>query len=106
MSRLYDLAASALRTLDPEDAHRLTVRALTLGLGPGAPAPDPILATTIAGLSLSSALGLAAGFDKNAEVFGIFGASAFVVTGAAAAALFLFHWWQAREKRSSANATH
>lgn len=70
MSRLHDLAASALRTLDPEDAHRLTVRALALGLGPGAPAPDPILATTIAGLSLSSALGLAAGFDKNAEVFG------------------------------------
>ena len=70
MSRLHDLAASALRTLDPEDAHRLTVRALALGLGPRAPAPDPILATTIAGLSLSSALGLAAGFDKNAEVFG------------------------------------
>ncbi len=70
MSRLHDLAASALRTLDPEDAHRLTVQALALGLGPGAPAPDPILATTIAGLSLSSALGLAAGFDKNAEVFG------------------------------------
>ena len=70
MSRLHDLAAGALRTLDPEDAHRLTVRALALGLGPGAPAPDPILATTIAGLSLPSALGLAAGFDKNAEVFG------------------------------------
>lgn len=70
MSRLHDLAASALRTLDPEDAHRLTVRALALGLGPRAPAPDPILATTIASLSLSSALGLAAGFDKNAEVFG------------------------------------
>ena len=69
MSRLHDLAASALRTLDPEDAHRLTVRALALGLGPGAPAPDPILATTIAGLSLSSAVGLAAGFDKNAEFF-------------------------------------
>ena len=70
MSRLHDLAAGALRTLDPDDAHRLTVRALALGLGPGAPAPDPILATTIAGLSLPSALGLAAGFDKNAEVFG------------------------------------
>ena len=69
MSRLHDLAAAALRTLDPEDAHRLTVRALALGLGPGAPVPDPILATTIAGLSLPSALGLAAGFDKNAEVF-------------------------------------
>jgi len=69
LSRLHDLAASALRTLDPEDAHGLTLRALALGLGPRAPEPDPILATTIAGLSLSSALGLAAGFDKNAEVF-------------------------------------
>ncbi|MCA3721004.1 quinone-dependent dihydroorotate dehydrogenase [Phenylobacterium sp.] len=70
MSGLHDLAASALRTLDPEDAHRLTIRALALGLGPRAPRPDPILATTVAGLSLQSAVGLAAGFDKNAEVFG------------------------------------
>ena len=70
MSGLHDLAAAALRTLDPEDAHRLTIRALALGLGPRAPAPDPILATTVAGLSLPSAVGLAAGFDKNAEAFG------------------------------------
>ncbi|MFO0541822.1 MAG: quinone-dependent dihydroorotate dehydrogenase [Phenylobacterium sp.] len=70
MSGLHDLAAVALRTLDPEDAHRLTIRALALGLGPRAPAPDPILATTVAGLSLPSAVGLAAGFDKNAEAFG------------------------------------
>lgn len=70
MSHLHDLAAAALRTLDPEDAHGLTLRALALGLGPRAPAPDPILATSVAGLSLPSALGLAAGFDKNAEVFG------------------------------------
>ena len=70
MSGLHDLAAAALRTLDPEDAHRLTLRALALGLGPRAPAPDPILATTVAGLSLPSAVGLAAGFDKNAEAFG------------------------------------
>ena len=70
MSGLHDLAAEALRTLDPEDAHSLTLRALALGLGPRAPAPDPILATTVAGLSLPSAVGLAAGFDKNAEAFG------------------------------------
>ncbi|MFM8753074.1 MAG: quinone-dependent dihydroorotate dehydrogenase [Phenylobacterium sp.] len=70
MSSLHDLAASALRTLDPEDAHRLTIRALALGLGPRAPRPDPILATAVAGLPLQSAVGLAAGFDKNAEAFG------------------------------------
>ena len=38
MSGLHDLAAAALRTLDPEDAHHLTLRALALGLGPRAPA--------------------------------------------------------------------
>ena len=70
MSGLHDLAAAALRTVDPEAAHRLTVRALALGLGPRAAAPDPILATNVAGLSLPGAIGLAAGFDKNAEVFG------------------------------------
>lgn len=31
-------------------------------------APDPLLATTVAGLSFASPIGLAAGFDKNAEV--------------------------------------
>ena len=70
MSGLHDLAAAALRTLDPEDAHRLTIRALALGLGPRAPRPDPMLATTVAGLSMPTAVGLAAGFDKNAEAFG------------------------------------
>ena len=70
MSVVHDLAAAALHILDPEDAHRLTIRALALGLGPRAPAPDPILATHVAGLSLPSAIGLAAGFDKNAEAFG------------------------------------
>ncbi len=34
---------------------------------PTAPADDPILATTVAGLSLPNPIGLAAGLDKNAE---------------------------------------
>ena len=70
MGVLHGLAAAALQSDDPDDVTRLTFRALALGLGPRAPAPDPILATTVAGLSLPSALGLAAGFDKNAEAFG------------------------------------
>ncbi len=70
MSRLHALATRALHLLDPEDAHGLTLKALGLGLGPRAPAPDPILATRLAGLDLPTCLGLAAGFDKNAEVFG------------------------------------
>jgi dihydroorotate dehydrogenase len=54
--------------LDPERAHSLTLAALRTGLGPRAPADDPILATTLAGLALPNPIGLAAGFDKNAEV--------------------------------------
>jgi dihydroorotate dehydrogenase len=42
---------------------------LKWGLGPRDDQPDdPILAVTIAGLELSNCVGLAAGFDKNAEV--------------------------------------
>ncbi len=69
MSALHTLAAGALRRLDPEDAHRLTIAALKAGLGPVARAPaDPTLATTLARLRLANPIGLAAGFDKNAEV--------------------------------------
>jgi dihydroorotate dehydrogenase len=66
---IQDLASGALRALDPERAHRAAVQALRLGLGPRDPGPDhPILAIRLAGLDLPNCLGLAAGFDKNAEV--------------------------------------
>ncbi|HJV41885.1 quinone-dependent dihydroorotate dehydrogenase [Caulobacter sp.] len=66
---LHDLAARALHALDPEDAHGLAIRGLKLGLGPrDGGADDPILAVEIAGLALPNCVGLAAGFDKNAEV--------------------------------------
>jgi dihydroorotate dehydrogenase len=68
LSALHGLATAALRRLDPEDAHRLAIRALKAGLGPSAAAHDAILAVDLAGLSLPSCLGLAAGFDKDAEV--------------------------------------
>ncbi|HEY3696781.1 quinone-dependent dihydroorotate dehydrogenase [Phenylobacterium sp.] len=67
---LHDLAAAGLRRLDPERAHGLAIRALEAGLGPKAPADDPILATALAGLSLPNCVGLAAGFDKDARAFG------------------------------------
>ena len=61
-----------LFALDPEAAHNLTLAALKTGLKaglvPAAPADDPILATSFAGLSLPNPIGLAAGFDKDAEV--------------------------------------
>jgi len=64
---MYDLAARALHVLDPEDAHGVTIAALKAGLGPVDHFNDPILATSLAGLALPSPVGLAAGFDKNAE---------------------------------------
>lgn len=71
MSLLHDLATPGLRLFDPEDAHGLTIAALRLGLGPRADGrSDPILATRLAGLTLANPIGLAAGFDKNAEVPG------------------------------------
>ncbi|MGF1641496.1 MAG: quinone-dependent dihydroorotate dehydrogenase [Rhodospirillales bacterium] len=66
----YRLAWPLLRLIDPEAAHRLTVAALKAGLVPHPPPPadDPILATTLWGLAFANPIGLAAGFDKNAEV--------------------------------------
>jgi dihydroorotate dehydrogenase len=70
LSALHDLAARALRVLDAEDAHRLTIGLLRAGLGPRvSPAPGPVdLAVGLCGLKLDACIGLAAGFDKNAEV--------------------------------------
>ena len=58
-----------LKTLDPEVAHNLTINALKL------PNPFiesnndfPILSNDINGLSFKNPIGMAAGFDKNAEV--------------------------------------
>ncbi len=63
-----DAGARFIRFADPERAHRATVRALATGFGPRVRiAPDPRLQTRLAGLAFANPLGLAAGFDKNAE---------------------------------------
>jgi dihydroorotate dehydrogenase len=67
---LHGLATRALRTIDPEDAHHLAIRALKLGLGPIGGRDDPILAGELGGVALPNVVGLAPGFDKDAEVFG------------------------------------
>ncbi|ANY19055.1 Dihydroorotate dehydrogenase (quinone) [Tsuneonella dongtanensis] len=64
---LYRLAAPALFALDPERAHRLTIAGLKLAPVLPLPAPGP-LATTVAGVAFANPVGLAAGFDKDAEV--------------------------------------
>jgi dihydroorotate dehydrogenase len=57
-----------LRWFDPEDAHRLAIQGLRL-LPPMRPrADDPKLAVRAFGLNFSNPVGMAAGFDKNAEV--------------------------------------
>ncbi len=58
----------ALHLLPPEAAHRLAIGALARGLVARRPADAwPSLATRLCGLELPNPLGLAAGFDKNAE---------------------------------------
>ena len=64
---LFDLARPALFALDPERAHRLTVRALTLAPRMRSAQTGP-LAIDVAGLTFPNPLGMAAGFDKDAEV--------------------------------------
>jgi dihydroorotate dehydrogenase len=66
---LYPFLRPAIFALDAERAHRLTIRALKLWPA-GRPAePDPLLAIRVAGLAFPNPVGLAAGFDKDAELF-------------------------------------
>ncbi len=63
----FALIRPLLGLLSPENAHTLTIRALSLGLaGNPARVDDPILAGTRFGLQFSNPIGLAPGFDKNA----------------------------------------
>lgn len=65
---LFRLARPALFALDPERAHRLTIAALKALPSRKAQPPGGPLAVDLAGLSFSNPLGMAAGFDKDAEV--------------------------------------
>ncbi len=67
---LFKLARPALFFLDPERAHGVAIRALKLGLVRALTprADDPILATNVWNLAFPNPVGLAAGFDKHAEV--------------------------------------
>ncbi|WP_417432479.1 quinone-dependent dihydroorotate dehydrogenase [Hoeflea sp.] len=69
MSLIDGIARNALFKFDPETAHGLSITALKSGLVPGCRADrDPRLAATVAGLAFPNPLGMAAGYDKNAEV--------------------------------------
>lgn len=65
----FRLARPLLHLLDPEAAHGATIWALRHGFAGAATATDdPVLATRVWDLDFSNPLGLAAGFDKDAEV--------------------------------------
>ncbi len=69
MAVWYPLLDLALSRLDAEVAHGLAIRALKTGLLPVDRRADAAsLATKVWGRSLPNPIGLAAGFDKNAEV--------------------------------------
>lgn len=78
MKIVEQVGLRALRMFDPETAHGLSIKALNTGLGPKTgPATSPRLACTIAGLDLPNPIGLAAGFDKNAECLTALGQTGF-----------------------------
>lgn len=65
---LYDLIRPALFRLDAETAHGLAIQALRLMPGKAPPASGGILETEVAGIRFPNPLGMAAGFDKDAQI--------------------------------------
>ncbi len=66
---LADAGARGMTLLEPEKAHRLTIKIMGSGVAPALNRMcDPRLETSVAGIKFINPLGLAAGFDKNAEV--------------------------------------
>jgi len=69
MSLLYKLSKPLLFKMDSEKAHALTIKMMKSGLTPCPPRlSNPALETTLWGHKFPNPVGLAAGFDKNAEV--------------------------------------
>ena len=65
---LYSLLRLALFQLDAETAHGLAIAALRLMPGNSVPAAEGPLTSQVAGLTFPNPLGLAPGFDKDAQV--------------------------------------
>jgi len=64
------VATSVRRTLPAEPAHNATIKRMAQGLVPGrTPRISGNLATTVLGRAFPNPIGLAAGFDKNAEAY-------------------------------------
>ncbi len=67
---IYDFLRPLIFSLEPEFAHRLTIRSLLIGgrWFRHVEQDDPKLAVSAMGLRFSNPLGMAAGFDKDGEV--------------------------------------
>jgi dihydroorotate dehydrogenase len=69
MIGLFDhLARSFLYALDPENAHRLAIKLLQVAPLPPARPDDQRLTSRVFGLNFPNPIGIAAGFDKHAEI--------------------------------------
>src|SRR5215213_3195368 len=68
LMRIYPILRPLIFRLDAERAHHMTIAALKLMPKRRPPAFPGSLTTSIAGLGFPSPVGLAAGFDKDAEV--------------------------------------
>jgi dihydroorotate dehydrogenase len=68
MAAFERLVRPVLHALDPEDAHALTLKLLKFAPRLSHAPDDPRLAVRAFGLNFPSPVGMAAGFDKNAEV--------------------------------------
>jgi dihydroorotate dehydrogenase len=65
---LYPFIRPLLFCFDPEKAHKLAIACLKRGLLPSAKIdPDPVLRTSVGAIDFSHPIGLAAGFDKQAD---------------------------------------
>lgn len=64
----YSLLRPFIFRIPAEPAHRLTIKALSLNQPGGPKAPTPALSQRVAGIAFLNPVGMAPGFDKNAEV--------------------------------------
>lgn len=69
MTSIYKILRPLIMLLPAEAAHDLSLKVFkTLYPLPKSLVPDPILETTVSGLAFKTPIGLAAGYDKNAEI--------------------------------------
>ena len=69
LNSIFDFGRQALLNLDPEKAHEITIASLERGIHPrDTSSPALALKSRLGSLEVSSPIGIAAGFDKDARV--------------------------------------